>query len=119
MTPQEHNVSAFDRLFAIAKEVGDRGHFEVAYHALMAALHAAEVERNVEAVQRIKRLGAEQERVIETLRPVHPLSHSAARERGTNSVYHTLQIHADTVRLRLEMQQPGVLPHLTREDEKR
>jgi hypothetical protein len=91
-----------DRLLAVSEEAAESGQFEVAYHSLMAALHAAEGDGDTEGVLRICKIGAAQERAIEKQRPPHPLSQSAAARRGTESVYSTLQTHAQAVRLRIQ-----------------
>jgi hypothetical protein len=102
--PQSTVKSAqlFDRLLALSEEAGAANLFEVAYHALMAALHAAERDANTERVRRVCRTAAIQERAIEAMRPAHPLSQAAASTRGTESVYRTLQTHAQAIRLRIE-----------------
>jgi hypothetical protein len=92
----------FERLLALSEEAAAANLFEVAYHALMAALHAAERDSNTDGVDRISRTAASQERTIEAQRPPHPLSHAAASHRGTESVYSTLQTHAQAVRLRIQ-----------------
>jgi hypothetical protein len=92
----------FGRLVTLSEEAAASGQFEVAYYALMAALHAAEREANAEAVLQVCKVGAAQEGVIERQRPPHPLSHAAAARRRTESVYSTLQTQAQAVRLRIE-----------------
>jgi hypothetical protein len=90
-----------ERLLGLSEEAAAANLFEVAYHALMAGLHAAERDSNTEGVDRIVRIAASQERAIEAVRPQHPLSHAAASHRGTESVYSTLRTHAQAVRLRI------------------
>ncbi len=91
-----------DRLVTLSEEAAASGQFEVAYHVLMAALHAAERESRTDAVERISRIAAIQEKAIEAQQPPHPLSQAAAARRGTESVYSTLQTHAEAVRLRIQ-----------------
>jgi len=91
-----------DRLVSLSEEAAAGGQFEVAYHTLMAALHASEREGSTAGVDRVSRVAANQERAIEAVRPPHPLSQASASKRGTESVYSTLQTHAQAVRLRIE-----------------
>jgi len=83
----------FERLLTLSEEAAAADLFEVAYHALMAALHAAENDSNIDRVARISMTAASQERALEAVRPPHPLSQAAASHRGTESVYSTLQTH--------------------------
>lgn len=95
-------ASALDRLLGISTLAADVGLHEVAFHALMAALHAAEATGSLAAVQRVKTAAETQSRQVENIVPPHPLSSVMAASRGTQPVYHSLQAHAEAVRVRLE-----------------
>ena len=94
------------RLLTLSNAAADAGEFEVAYHALMAALHAAErVGRdkgNASVLAEVERVGKAQAERIEKIRPPHQLAKSAAKNRGHVSVYETLLVHARSARLRIE-----------------
>ena len=103
--PDEGNrqaaASLLDGLLKLSAEAARIGEYEVAYHAIMAALHAAEAAGSLHGVERVLRLAEEQEKAIESLRPPHRLSSAQAKGRGTDPVYRSLPVHADAVRARL------------------
>lgn len=101
-TARKVAASLLDRLLELSREAAQIGEYEVAYHAIMAALHAAETARSLSGVERIIRLAEEQENAIEGQSPPHHLSSAQAQRRGTHSVYRSLPAHADAVRLRLK-----------------
>ena len=76
--------------------------FEAGYHALMAALHAAEQRQDTAALDRIGAAAKSQSDQIDATQPTHKLSKSQAEQRGQMPIYHTLQLHVDAVRLRLQ-----------------
>lgn len=94
------------RLLSASIAAADSGQFEVAYHALMAALHAAEgIDKEparADAITEIERVAREQSARVEKLKPVHQLSRMAAGARGHKSVYDTLLLHVKSARLRIE-----------------
>jgi hypothetical protein len=93
------------RLLEVNSEAADIGEYEVAYHALMAALHAAEgvaEETNSdETILEIADIAKRQGARLEKVEPTHQLSKAAARTRGHSSVYETLLVHADSARQRV------------------
>lgn len=94
------------RLLSASVAAAESGEFEVAYHALMAALHAAEgvgkETASAAGIAEIERVAREQSAQIEKLKPGHQLSRMAAKVRGHKSVYDTLLIHSKSARLRIE-----------------
>lgn len=94
-------ASLLERLLELSAEAARIGEYEIAYHAILAALHAAESARSLSGVERVLRLAEEQEMAIESLRPPHRLSSAEAKHRGTDPLYRSLPIHAEAVRLRL------------------
>ena len=94
------------RLITVSNAAADGGEFEVAYHALMAALHAAERvgkdAGNATALAEIERVAKAQSDRVEKIKPPHQLSRAAARNRGHTSVYDTLLIHTHSARMRIE-----------------
>ena len=95
-------ASLLDRLLQLSREAAQIGEYEVAYHAIMAALHAADRARSLSGIDRIMRLAEEQENAIESEAPPHRLSSAQARRRGTHSVYQSLPVHAEALRVRLK-----------------
>ena len=97
------------RLLSASVAAAESGEFEVAYHALMAALHAAEgvgketaSAAGIAGIAEIERVAGEQSAQVEKLKPIHQLSPAAAKVRGHKSVYDTLLLHAKSARLRIE-----------------
>jgi hypothetical protein len=83
-------------------EAAARGEYEVAYHLLMAALHAADYAKNFQVLERIAALAREQAEAIERTQPPHQLSRSHAQMRGQTALYDSLGAHVEAVRLRLQ-----------------
>lgn len=100
------NQALMRRLLSASIAAGEAGEYEVAYHALMAALHAAEgvgkATASATALAEIERIARLQSAQVEEIKPVHQLSRAAAKNRGHTSVYDTLLIHANSARLRIE-----------------
>jgi hypothetical protein len=98
--------SLMRRLITASTAAADAGEFEVAFHALMAALHAAERvgkdAASAESLTEIMRVGAAHAAKIEKVKPQHQLSRNAAKARGHTSLYDTLQLHANAARMRVQ-----------------
>ncbi|HJP87178.1 MAG TPA: hypothetical protein VJ852_14400 [Gemmatimonadaceae bacterium] len=98
--------SLMRRLLSVSSAAADVGEFEVAYHALMAALHAAErVGKDAgdpSPLAEIERMAKAQSEKVEKILPAHQLSKAAAKNRGHVSVYETLLLHAKSARMRIE-----------------
>ena len=75
---------------------------EVAYHALAAALHAAEGLDDAAACAEIERLANECRNRIDHDEPGHKLSSNTAHQRGHESIYRQLALTAVSARLRIE-----------------
>jgi hypothetical protein len=90
----------FDRLVAVNGETFAAGHYEAAYHALMAALHVAEDAGDEPRLLEVARIAEEQRRHIDSLAPAHPLSSQVAKARGHEGVY-ALAVRQATVRARI------------------
>jgi hypothetical protein len=88
-------------LLELNRQAADRGDFEVAYHLLMAALHAADHAKELSALDDIARRGREQGKALEQVKPPHPLSRRHADLRGQTSVFDSFAAHVEAVRLRL------------------
>jgi hypothetical protein len=99
--PKNETAGLLERLLEASSDAAQLGEYEVAYHALMAALHAAESARDLAGVDQVAATAREQEAVMESIQPPHNLSTVRAKERGNHSVYRGLELHAHAVRLRL------------------
>ncbi len=106
MPPGVSNQALMRRLLSASVAAAGSGEFEVAYHALMAALHAAEgIDKEparANGITEIERVAREQSAQVEKLKPAHQLSRMAAGVRGHKSVYDTLLLHLKSARLRIE-----------------
>ena len=94
----ELRSAAFD-LFNAARAVDQ---YEVAYHALAAALHAAASLNDHETCRLIERYADECRQHIDIRAPGHRLSSRSAQSRGHESVFRQLAVTAQSARLRLE-----------------
>jgi hypothetical protein len=70
----------------------DAGHYETAYHALMAALHSAQDQHDARRLDEIAVLAASQQQRIDTDTPEHRLSSATAATRGHSAML-TLASH--------------------------
>jgi hypothetical protein len=106
MTAKVSKQALMRRLLASSTAAAGAGEWEVAYHALMAALHAAEAvareEETIAPIAEIERVAKEQAIRIEKVKPPHQLSRSIAKNRGHSSVYDVLLVHINSSRLRIE-----------------
>ena len=66
-----------------------RGHHEVAYHLLAAALHAAEITGDTSRIEAIVHLAVEQGAAVDD-QIDHPLATGNARKRGNTPLYESL-----------------------------
>jgi hypothetical protein len=76
--------------------------YEVAYHALAAALHAGENLADQETCRLVEQYATECRQWIDVHLPRHKLSSQSAQARGHDSIYRQLTITAQSTRLRLE-----------------
>ena len=91
----------YQRLLAINSEAHASAAYEVAYHALAAALHAANDNHDEAGVLEVKKLAEEQLEWIDAHDSTHPLATASARERGHASVYAMLAQQANAMALML------------------
>jgi hypothetical protein len=80
-------ASLFDRLFALSREAHALGQHEVAYHALTAAMHAADDAADAAALERVGREAEAQIAAIDRTEPAHRLSTRSASHHGHPGVY--------------------------------
>jgi hypothetical protein len=77
------------------------GRFELGYHLLAAALHAAEDLDSLELLDDVKKLAQQRQDKVDAFRPDHRLSSSSARRRGNPAQYASLVAIAAAVRGRI------------------
>ena len=94
----ELRSAAFD-LFNAARALEQ---YPVAYHALAAALHAAETLNDQQACRLIERYADECRQWIDLHAPAHRLSSLSAQARGHESIFRQLGVTAQSARLRIE-----------------
>jgi hypothetical protein len=82
--------------------------YDVAYHALMAALHCAQPLKDVHALEEVERIAAEQLTEIDARHPEYQHSTRSAATRGHESIFATLRRQAGARRHMwdLEAQKP-------------
>ena len=91
----------YQQLLAINSEAHTSASYEVAYHALAAALHAAHGAHDEPGVLRVKKLAEEQIEWIDAHDSAHPLATASAAERGHATVYAMLAQQANAMALML------------------
>jgi hypothetical protein len=102
MSSKAHKPDLFERSLELSKAHFEQGYYESAYHALMSALHCAELEDDEKALRRVSELGQSQEEYIDQLEPPHRLSRTMSDSRGTIPVYRSLQAHVTSALARMD-----------------
>ena len=97
-----YSAAMLSELLELNKRAAGQGQFEVAYHVLMAALHAADDARDFGALDEIARRGRAQGQAVEQVKPPHALSRAHAQMRGQTPLFDSFAAHVDAVRLRLQ-----------------
>lgn len=87
--------SLYARLLDINRLAFSEAHYEVAYHALAAALHSASDRGDRERLTDVRRLANEQRDWIDTNQPDHRLSSNSAKARGQHSLFDMLERQAE------------------------
>jgi hypothetical protein len=91
-------AAAFD-LFNAARAADQ---YQVAYHALAAALHAGEALNDQETCRLVERYADECRQHIDVRAPGHRLSSRSAQARGHEGIFRQLAVTAQSARLRIE-----------------
>ena len=87
----------FDRFMNLSREAHELGLHEVAYHALCAAMHAAQTGNDVAGVARVADEARDQIDWINTHVPAHRLSTASASRHDHPGVYAMLERQAEAV----------------------
>src|SRR5262245_21468747 len=83
----------FTAIISLNSEAAKAREFEVAYHLLAAALHAAEKTNDEDGIEDVRRLATDQGAAVDAV-PDHPLASVNATRRGTMPLYETLLMMA-------------------------
>jgi hypothetical protein len=105
----------YEQLLAISRKAFCEGSFEVAFHALSAAMHRAKDLKSLQFLRELFQEAEQQMQLINTGYPEHPLSSSSAASRKHESIYRSLQLQISTQLRFLEMQ--GVLQDHSKQQE--
>src|SRR5687767_8453300 len=84
--PQD-DLGYFDQAMALNGRGFAAGHYEAAFHALMAAFHIAQDSRDENLLRKVAAVADQQGRQIDVLSPPHRMSSLASGFRGRKSVY--------------------------------
>jgi hypothetical protein len=98
----------YDQLMDINKEAFAQGRYEVAYHALAAALHCAILLEEQTLLTALEHRAREQSDWIDASASDHPLSSQSASLHGNRSVYTSLIRQIQT----RQLMQKHLPPHL-------
>ena|SRR5437764_1447707 len=101
---------SYPRLLVINREAFAEAHYEVAYHALAAALHSACDAADQERLRNVQTLATVQREWIDAHRPEHRMSSTSARTRGQNSQFWMLERQAAALRQLTLMKAGGLAP---------
>ena len=83
-----------------AAEEAQRGNYEASFHFLMAALHMADKSSDLALVETISAMADKLGKELDSLKPQHNLSRSAAQLRGQTPLFESLPVHCKAVILR-------------------
>jgi hypothetical protein len=109
MPDREPADQLYQRLITLHNEAFNAARYDVGYHVLAAALHAAEEMESLELLGEVGQLAEESQKSIDALKPQHRMSTSSALKRGNPAQYTALvniaaaargRIKADTALLR-------------------
>jgi hypothetical protein len=90
----QHLLQLHDDTFAAQR-------YELSYHVLAAALHAAEELNSPELLKSVQKIAGNRQKEIDELRPDHNISSEAAKGRGNSALFASLASIADAARGRI------------------
>lgn len=93
--------SMFERLLSISHESVQARRFEVAYHALVAAMHTAKHDGDLVAFDQVQQVLDAHAGALDEIEPAHWLSSVGAEKRGTHSLYQPLRQMLEMIRPRV------------------
>ena len=101
MADQHAIIDRYERLMNITDQAFADRQYDVAYHALVAAMHCAEALGDEQRLSIVEQTAQRQREWIDTYDPGHRLSSQSAASQGVHSIYASLGAQLNAVRLRL------------------
>jgi hypothetical protein len=95
----------YEHLLQLHDDTFEAERYELSYHVLAAALHAAEELNSVELLKSVQGVAAKRQAVIDQLRPQHRISSEAAKGRGNFALFTSLANIAAAARGRIAADQ--------------
>jgi hypothetical protein len=92
----------YQRLVVISHEAFALALYEVAYHALLGALHWADTVHDVERLREVHAIGIAQRAWIVRYAPDHRIAPQMAALRGNRSIYDSLDLQVRSMLARAE-----------------
>ncbi|HEY9016255.1 MAG TPA: hypothetical protein VIM84_14475 [Gemmatimonadales bacterium] len=102
MSHREPAEELYQKLLAMHEDAFAAGRFDVAYHVLAAALHAAEEVPSIELLMAVRDLAEQRQKALDAMEPQHRLSSLSAGRRGHTPQYTALATIAMSVKGRIE-----------------
>ncbi|MUL36972.1 hypothetical protein [Gloeocapsopsis dulcis] len=103
MTPDNVLADSYEQLIAVSQKMLQTRHYEVAFHALQAALHCAEELKDEQRLVTVEQEAKRQRDLIDATAPEHRMSTQAAVDRGGKNLYDTLirqaRVHINQIKL--------------------
>jgi len=91
----------YHRLMQMQEQAFGNGQFQVSFHLLAAAVHAAEELKSVALLEELAALANSRQEALDRKEPVHAISTAAAHGRGNSALFATLATTANATRARI------------------
>ena len=91
----------YDRLMQMQQQAFEAGRFQVSYHLLAAAVHAAEELKRAELLDQLAELANSRQEDLDRREPMHAISTASAQGRGNSALFATLATTAKATRARI------------------
>jgi hypothetical protein len=91
----------YQRLMQIHEQAFEAGRFQVAYHVMAAAVHAAEEFNSVESLEQVEVLARSRQAELDEREPEHAISTASAKSRGNTALFANLATTAGAARVRI------------------
>lgn len=111
-------IESYEQLLAINQRLMQHGSYEMAYHALMAAMEGANQLQNEQWLNQILEIANDQRDLIDRTAPGHRMSTQVAIERGGQNLYDLMirQTKASLDRIQHIRNQEQRLANLSQQD---
>jgi hypothetical protein len=91
----------YHNLMKMQQQTFEAGRFQVSYHLLAAAVHAAEELKRVELFDELAELANSRQEDLDRREPTHAISTASAHGRGNSALFATLATTAHATRARI------------------